>query len=152
MIGRYCIEKITYTLVTAWRLVQRRSEGATRDVLRVEDRRLRIASCPSILYPLSSILDLSPRRRVPPSPRLFHGAQRWLVIAILVVMPLTAVAQPSFIVRLQEDAPLNLITALDGQEAAKQGSYASLFQDIQAIQALGVSPRSGNRLRSNCCT
>ena len=120
MIGRYCIEK-------------KKTEGG----------RSRIASCSSILNALYSILDLSPRRCVPPSPRRFHGAQRWLILT-LTVLPLTAVAQPSFIVRLQDDAPPNLITALDGNEAAK-GGYTSLFQGIQATQALGASQGAGNR-------
>ena len=62
--------------------------------------------------------------------------RRYGILAILMVMPLTAVAQPSFIIRLQDDAPSNLITALDGDDAAKQGAYAALFQDVQAVQSL----------------
>ena len=61
---------------------------------------------------------------------------RYCIITILMVMPLTAEAQPSFIVRLQDDAPSNLIAALNGDEAAKQGSYPTLFQDVQAIRPL----------------
>ena len=67
------------------------------------------------------------------------------LILILAVMPLTAVAQPSFIVRLQEGAPPNLITALDGNAAAKQGGYASLFQEVQAVQAIVNNQGAGNR-------
>ena len=67
--------------------------------------------------------------------------RRYCILKIILgLLPLTALAQPSLIIRLQDQAPPTLLAALE-DGAGKQGAYGALFDGVEAVQA--VLPRGG---------
>ncbi len=60
------------------------------------------------------------------------------------LLPLTAPAQSSLIIRLQDDAPAALVAALE-EGAGKQGAFGSLFNGVEAVQPLMPPSGPGKR-------
>lgn len=58
----------------------------------------------------------------------------------LLPLPLAVQAQPSFIVRLTDDAPAALVEAVEAGGAAKQGAYPALFDGVSRTRPVFSQP------------